>query len=188
MNNKRIIKNEIINIPPKTQILHPISSRWIKNETKPICLTKFQLQNKETKTFNDYVCKTNPTNYSNYLYIPPIGLSSNDLLQVYNIDSVDRLNNWIKENIETLNYITLNRCVNSWIRVNYDTLKNYNNFLEKIVNKIVIKYNGNELKKVKNLDKEIKDYIDYWIGKNNGTEYNLNLINDFMAYIRKKYK
>ena len=61
MNNIRIIKNEfgkesfkskeINNVNPDNQILHPISSQWIntKNLVNPICLTKFQILNNETK-------------------------------------------------------------------------------------------------------------------------------------------
>jgi hypothetical protein len=195
MNNKRIIKtelitgNEIMTVPLNNQALHPVSSEWINNnnQVNPICLTKYQINNNKVSTYKNYSCKTKINNYSNYLYIPPIGLSSQDIINVYNIDSIDKLNNWINENIDG-NYITLNRCLNCWIRINYETLQNYNNFLEKIVNKIVIKYYEVEIKKINNLDKEIKSFIDYWINKNNPTVANLDLIYDFINYIRKKYK
>jgi hypothetical protein len=196
MNNKRIIKNEpyiskeIINVPTKTQLLHPISSTWIHNrETNPICLTKFHIVNNESKILNKSKCKTYQNNYKDYLYTPPIGLSSTDLLIIYNINSIDNLKNWVKENINLLNYFTLNRGINCWIRVNYDTLKNYNNFLEKIIKKIITKhYRIESDTTITNLETEIKNYIDYWIQKNTLIENQLDLVNDFIIYIRKKYK
>lgn len=196
MNNKRKIKkdlvfkgNEILNVGPKNQVLHPISAQWINTSelTNPVCLTKFQIVNNSVQISNNYACKTDVNNYKQYLYIPPIGLSSTDVLEIYKIYSIDELSRWIDEHLDLSNYIGLNRVLNCWIRVNYDTLKNYNNFLEKICSKIVIKYFGIELNNIKNLEKEIKDFIDYWINKNDGTEYKLMLVDDFIIYIRKKY-
>jgi hypothetical protein len=192
---KRIIKKEIVNVQPNTQLLHPLSSQWINmtNEDKPICLTKFQIQNKETKIFNYDTCTLKENNYKNYLYLPPIGLSSNDILEIYNISSIDKLLDYIKENMNDDNYLSINRLLNSWIRVNFETLKNYNNFLEKICIKIVTKYYNynieNIIKKNKDFDlnKEIKKFIDYWINKHNSNEFKLELIDDFIDYLLKKY-
>ena len=192
---KRIIKKEIVNVQPNTQLLHPLSSQWINmtNEDKPICLTKFQIQNKETKIFNYDTCTLKENNYKNYLYLPPIGLSSNDILEIYNISSIDRLLDYIKENMNDDNYLSINRLLNSWIRVNFETLKNYNNFLEKICIKIVTKYYNhnieNIIKKNKDFDinKEIKKFIDYWINKHDSNEFKLELIDDFIDYLLKKY-
>jgi hypothetical protein len=198
--NKRIIKNEyeqrnyigneILNINPNSQTLHPVSSQWINtsNLTNPICLTKFQLVNKEIEIFNNYKCKSDVNNYKQYLYLPPIGLSSNDLLKIYDIESIDRLNNWINSNLTINNFINLKRLLNCWIRINYETLKNYNNFLEKICIKIIGIILGDELKKIDNIEKESKYYVDYWINKNKGNEFELDIINDFILYLKKKYK
>ena len=43
-------------------------------------------------------------------------------------------------------------------------------------------------KKNININKEIKEYIDYWINKNNNTQFLLNLLTDFINYFIKKYK
>ena len=189
MNNKRILKNEIINVKSNEQIFHPITSNWISTKKlNPICLTKFNLQTQKY-IYNDYTCNKsiNTNNYKNYLYIPPIGLSSEDLLKIYNINSIDELKNWITENIKEGNLITINRVFNCWIRVNYDTLKNYNNFLEKILSLIVSNF-YQHLEKNNNLNKDIKYFIDYWVNKNSGDEYYLNLLDDFLVYMKKKYK
>lgn len=199
MNNKRIIKNEknqvnmtgneIATIESNKQLLHPISGQWVDTKyfTNPICLTKFQILNKETSILNNYPCKQNVNNYKTYLFVPPIGLSSDDVLRIYDLDSIDKLYNWLLENMEKINYFTIVRIVNCWIKVNFETLKNYNNFLVKIISKLV-KFNFGDTQPVKDLDKEIKDFIEYWMNKNNGTEFNLNLIEDFINYISKKYK
>jgi hypothetical protein len=200
MNNKRILKNEIIqrtsfsgnevtNVEPNNQLLHPISTQWIdtKNLVNPICLTKFQILNKETSILNNYSCKQPVNNYKSFLLLPPIGLSSDDVLRIYDVDSIDKLYGWLSENIEHINYLTIVRIVNCWIKVNYDTLKNYNNFLVKIINKLFRFNFGDELV-IEQIDKEIRDYIQYWMNKNNGSEFKLSLIDDFMNYMIKKYK
>lgn len=207
MNNKRIIKNEfekdsfkskeIANINPDNQTLHPISSQWIntKNLVNPICLTKFQILNNETKIISTYKCKNDPNNYKSFLFLPPIGLSSDDIIKIYDLESIDRLYNWINENLDiesssssgNINYFTIVRVVNCWIRVNFETLKNYHNFLVKIVIKL-FKFNFGDNFNIPEIDKEIRDYVDYWMNKNSGTEFRLNLIDDFYNYLIKKFK
>jgi hypothetical protein len=202
--SKRLIKQEnffknkeIINIEPDNQKLHPISSQWINTSkiVNPICLTKFQILNNETKIINNYKCTTNADNYKSFLFLPPIGLTSNDIIKIYDLESIDILYKWISENINNINlsrsnhinYLTIVRVVNCWIRVNFETLKNYNNFLVKIINKLFNFYFRDNLN-VPELDKEIKDYINYWMNLNSGTEFKLNLIDDFYNYVIKKFK
>jgi len=207
MNNKRIIKNElekdlfkskeINNVTPNTQTLHPISSQWINtnNLVNPICLTKFQILNNETKIFNTYKCKNETTNYKSFLFVPPIGLTSNDIIKIYDLESIDLLYSWINKHLSIesslepnpINYITIVRVINCWIRVNFETLKNYNNFLVKIVNKLFKFYFGDTFN-IPEIDKEIRYYIDYWINKKSSTEFKFDLIEDFFNYIIKKFK
>ena len=207
MNNKRIIKNEfgkdsfkskeIINVNPDNQTLHPVSSQWIntKNLVNPICLTKFQILNNETKIINTYKCKNATGDYKSFLFLPPIGLTSDDIIKIYDLESIDRLYSWINENLDGIsslssgyvNYLTIVRVVNCWIRVNFETLKNYNNFLVKIVSKL-FKFNFGDNFNIPEIDKEIRDYVDYWMNKNSGTEFKLNLIDDFYNYLIKKFK
>jgi hypothetical protein len=61
--------------------------------------------------------------------------------------------------------------------------------LEKIIKKIITKhYRIESDTTITNLETEIKNYIDYWIQKNTLIENQLDLVNDFIIYIRKKYK
>jgi len=185
--------NEISNIPINTSIMHPITLNWIHNDEKPRCITKPHFNDsKRFILYKDYNCNISKDVYKNTLYIPPIGISSNDILEIYNINSIDSLLLYIDNNIHEGNIININRIVNSWIRVNYDSIKIYNNFLENIYKQLVDKYlnidNKNKIKNDNiNINKEIKDYIDYWTNKNNSINFKLNLLEDFVFYFIKKY-
>jgi hypothetical protein len=198
MINKRYIKSEpitnslftskeIVNIEPGTSALHPISTQWVnlKNDNDPICLTKYQILNNESKIFNNYKCKTNVNDYKNFLYVPPIGLSSDDILKIYKLESVNELYNYINDNINSVNYLTIVRLINCWIKVNFDTLKNYNKFLIKIITKL-FKFYYSDIIKTDDFDKETGDFIEYWINTTKQPEFK-SIIDDFVKHIKKKY-
>lgn len=196
--NTRIIRDdikyfeskEIVTLPPKTSGIHPINLKMIHNRdpVNPMCLTKFQMdKNNNLNILSTYKCKNNINNYKNNLYIPVIGLESIDLLKIYSIQSIDSLNEFINENLDKLNILTINRVINCWIRVNFETLKNYNNYLEKINWKIIeFNYHSNIEANESNIKKEIKSFIDYWINKHSLDEFNLNLLKDLIQYLHKK--
>lgn len=200
---KRIIKNEfqnnnfnsknmeIIEISSNTQKMHPITLNWIDNtkSTDPICIIKPSFDKNGISLWKNYKCINQNNIYNNYLYIPPIGITSENLIKIYNVESIENLQLYINDNSTKINILTLNRIVNSWIRVNFDTIKLYNNFLEKIYKKILEYYysvkNFEELNKKINLDKEIKDFIDYWFNKNNIIDFKFNLLFDLQNYLEK---
>ena len=148
--NKRIIRDDseyfkskdIYNLPPKTESLHPLNLKMIYNDSiNPICLTKFQIdKNKNVNILSTYKCKNNVNNYKKNLFIPVIGLDSSDFLKIYSVETIDSLYDFVNQNLNKLTLITINRVINCWIRVNFETLKNYNNYLEKIY-WIIIVYN-----------------------------------------------
>lgn len=204
---KRIIKNEfqeykkfnsknteIIQIGENTQKIHPITLNWIDNSksTTPLCITKPSFEKETITLYKDYKCTNNQTNkYNSYLYTPPIGVSSEDLIRIYDVESIETLQTFVADNISSMNFLTINRLVNCWIRVNFDTIKIYNNFLEKIFKKMLDKYYGfknmEKFSKI-NLDKEIKDFIDYWFDKNNSVGFNFNLFLELINYLEKVKK
>lgn len=190
--NKRIIKkekftgNDIVNVPSNTSLLHPLSSMMIRNDsTNPMCLTKFNLQNNKLKITNKYKCENNNNKYKQYLYIPPIFIQSKDILTMYDIDTIDSLKTYVKENIESGNSITIIRIINSWIKNNIETLKNYNDSLEKILGYLVNRYFVDK-NIIENKNISIKNFVDYWIDKNSNIPFNFDIVNDFSNYIEKK--
>lgn len=204
INSRELIKQkdllkskEIITVNPNTQRLHPISSQLINPTTltNPICLTKFQILNNKTEIWNTYKCKTNNNDYKSFLFVPPIGLTAPDIIKIYDVDSIDKLYNWLNKHLDitdltnnlNVNYLTLVRLVNCWIRVNFETLKNYNNILIKIISKIFTFYWGDDVN-IPEINKEISNYIDYWMNKKSDSEFRLNIIDDFNSYIIKKFK
>jgi hypothetical protein len=196
---KRIIKNynsnniDIVNIPINSDKLHPITLNWINKQQKPTCITKPYFADSDMlNLYKEYNCNSSNYIYKNTLHIPPIGITSNDILHIYRVESIDSLLLYINDNIQDGNIININRIVNSWIRINYDTIKIYNNFLEKIYKKLIDKYlssyNKNKIINDEiNIDKEIKYYIDYWTTKHNSSDFELNLLEDLISYFVKKF-
>jgi hypothetical protein len=193
--NKRIIRDDseyfkskdIYNLPPKTESLHPLNLKMIYNDSiNPICLTKFQIdKNKNVNILSTYKCKNNVNNYKKNLFIPVIGLDSSDFLKIYSVETIDSLYDFVNQNLNKLTLITINRVINCWIRVNFETLKNYNNYLEKIY-WIIIEFNEYNEENEKIIKNEIKNFIDYWINKHTLDEFNLNLFDDLIGYLIKK--
>lgn len=180
---KRFINNnsnEIVNISPNREIIHPLSLETIKND-KEICLTKYFLNNKKLDNISHHKCLSNENNYNKYLYIPPIGIYSSDILKLYNINTITNLYDYVSENIDNLN--SINRILNCFIRENYDILIKHNKILEEIYLKI-INYHFKILST--NFDsKEILLFINKWLEKHNNKEFKIDLLNNFILYIKK---
>jgi hypothetical protein len=157
-------------------------------------------------------CQTSPIPTKN-IYNIPIGIFSADILTIYEIDSIDSLYMWIDNNLirnnikydnnlytpselllqnnsQQYNLNTINRVLKCWLKINFDILKTYNNFLEKIINKIInIILKPRIIEQILNLNKETKDFINYWIEKNKSNEkLNYDLLNEYLIYLDKKYK
>jgi hypothetical protein len=198
--NKKIINSntnlnskEIITVKANTQLLHPLTCNLINTtiDKHDICLTKYDYNNDNFNFVKNYhTCKNNK--YTEYLYIPPVGISSDVILKLYDINTIDSLYNWINDNINTTNIFTINRILNCWIINNITILKEHNAFLQNIYNKVIFKYaNKSIISKINNniinLSNETPKFIDYWINKINA-DFKFNLLNDYNIYLQKKYK
>jgi hypothetical protein len=202
--NKRIIKkdinliysrtNEIINLKSKSELLHPITCKWLNNiSNNDMCITKYKYERKsdDNNYYSNYKCDSNIDNYSKYLYVPPIGITSDILLKIYEIQSIDSLIEWIDNNLDSEYIKTINRIINCWIVNNIEILKEHYFILENIYKKIILKIGSPELiekidNKIFNLNKETKYFIEYWINKFDNY-YKPDLLNDYFIYITKKY-
>ena len=120
---KRIIKNEyleyknftsknmeISEVPANSQIIHPITLNWIDNKkaSNPICLTKPSFDKEGISLYKEYKCTNQKNKYNNYLYTPPIGITSENLIVIYDVESIDKLYQFIDDNIDKINVLTLN--------------------------------------------------------------------------------
>jgi hypothetical protein len=185
--------NEIITVKANSQLLHPLTCTWIstKIDKKDICLTKYNYQNNNFTFSKEQKCKDN-NNYAKYLYLPPVGISPDIILKIYEINDIDSLNDWINTNIDMINILTINRIINCWIINNINILKKHNKFLVQIYNKLILKYaNRKILNKINHdiidLDIETLKFIEYWINKINVSDFKIDLLEDYNMYLEKKY-
>jgi len=146
-----------------------------------------------------------------YLYKKPLIVSSKNILELYNIDSIDSLIKYTKDTIDNNSIIyydsfkmkkyssdpnnedevpfdTLNKIYNSWIYENFSILKNHHQILNEL-SLILLKLTiPNDFMNEESLKKNIKDYIKYWFEEKNIDDFNFDLINDMNNYFNKKFK
>ena len=199
----RIIRHEFSNYQhtsiDQSELVEPelIKKQWVNKSTLNwVNIIKSQINKNAPIPIKNYNYKvSNNENTLHTIPFQPLGILSSDILQMYQINSIDNLLEYIDTNIKSENILTINRIVNCWIYSNYNVLKQHNNVLEKIYKKIIyeyIKYFNIDMereieRKNININKEIKDYIDSWINKKNTTVFSLNLLSDFINYFIKKY-
>ena len=115
---------------------------------------------------------------------PNLNLDLDEFLSFYDIKDIDSLNNWIDENNTTQSYDLINRIINLWIKNNIDSLKNFNTALSNIIKKIInyhLKINKKEM------EKELPEFVSYWVNKKDVNDFKFNLIHDFKNFLSKKY-
>jgi hypothetical protein len=191
---KRVIRDDnnytskdIVNVPINQKIYHPITLEKIDttNFKNPICLTKMYVSDNKLNTFSNYICN-GENKYKQYIQLPPVALNSSNLLEIYDINNIDNLKDWVENNIYVYNRITLSRVVSCWIINNFDTLKLYKKHLENISIFILIdEYNKRQLEKF-DYEEDVKQFINDWI--NNYTiDKDSNLLKNLLIHFNKKY-
>ena len=172
--------SNIDTVLPKETKIHPITLHKVTNTgNKKLSLTK------------PYY-KDNDLNYIKYTEIdiaksinkiinPPITIDMESLLNIYEIKSIDSLENFIKS--ETKNKITAGRLLNAWIYCNIKILKNHNSILVSLCLSLI----DTKLTENSNIKKDIKDFIEYWLQELKPNTFNLNIILDLKKYLIKKY-
>lgn len=177
------------------EILHPELISVIKTEKSSENnnqKNKFCVIN---KNFSTDVADMFTDNYINYqeisekeeilnINISTINLNNNLLLSFYKISDIDSLKEFIDNNLNFKDFEEINRLLNFWILENLKSLKKFNYTLFSIIKKILLKFT-----KIpeKHLNKELENYIDYWVNKKNSDDFYFNLIDDFKKYLNKKY-
>ena len=171
--------------------LHPITLELITNpKQEKYCPTNYYLKNdKINKTKlchkDDHI---NQNNLIKFMSVPYVYLNPEDLLKFYQINSIDDLKEWFYSNIESKPFANTNRVINLWIKANLDSkdldLKDYNNIFDKFFANLLLKEN---IVNKKYIEKDLHNFIDYWINKKNYDDFNFDLISDFKKFLSKKY-
>jgi hypothetical protein len=105
------------------------------------------------------------------------------LLNIYKIMSLDNLIVLINNEIQNdVNYYTINRILNAWIRFNFKDLIKHHDILFNIYSKIFNHYFD---QKIDNLI--FKKYLKKWFEIKNENYFILNLGEDFKNFLTKKY-
>lgn len=167
------------------KIINPLSLMPTKNIKKTICNTNqvdyIDFLGSMTIDCNENIPKKDVI--INMLF-PSINFNHKYILKMYNISNIDSLDNWIQNNLEVKPKDTTYRVLNCWINENINDLKLFNNALFDIIKVILLKFTKI---KEQTINKELLNYIDYWINKYDENNFNLNLITDFKNYLSKKY-
>ncbi len=131
--------------------------------------------------YNNYKKLINTNNDSINKYVSPIPIKSNDILEIYNIINMDDLEKWVKTNLDDINFFTINRIINCWIRCNLNILKKHPKYVIYIIY-IIFKYYFKDID-LKKYSKNIDSYIIKWLKKKKIKDYDLNLYYDLKEYM-----
>lgn len=189
---KRKIKIISSNLSDKNndEILDPNNLGLITNDNTFVLTKNYILNNNLANTKiisnNKFNLKTDDRKLDNhnhnrkYMLYPSVILSSESILQLYEIETIDDLiktvNNYIKNN---KNFYTINRILNVFIKNNLDDLKKNNG----IINKIIIDLFNNYYPEFKNNEKKISDYIKLWFKNQNENDFYFDLFNNIIKFL-----
>lgn len=190
-------ENNIIILPKNSQTLHPLTCNWISNKSSndpkniKVNITKIKYENKKFSIFDFNKCNSlikSNEKYKSYLYIPPLGINSLIILDLYNIYTIEDLEKLTIENIREHNIFTISRLVNAWIINNYSIVKKHNKIFIDIVYSLIMRFPHSFIKKLStkiDLMKQTKKFInEYFINLN---LKNFNLLEDYFNFLLEKY-
>jgi hypothetical protein len=120
-----------------------------------------------------------------FMLTPPVLLPISEILKCYDINNIDDMIAYVKNNIKLINYETINRVLNCWIRHNFEELKKNNEALCNIYYNIynVIDFEIVSLISKKKFSIEVKKFVNIWFKKNNPDSHILNLLKDIDNYL-----
>jgi len=185
---KRKIKIISSNLSDKNndEILDPNNLGLITNDNTFVLTKNYILNNNLANTKiisnNKFNLKTDDRKLDNhnhnrkYMLYPSVILSSESILQLYEIETIDDLIKTVKNN---KNFYTINRILNVFIKNNLDDLKKNNG----IINKIIIDLFNNYYPEFKNNEKKISDYIKLWFKNQNENDFYFDLFNNIIKFL-----
>ena len=154
---------------------HPITLNLIKNnQPNKICSSELHFINGDIKYTKSCSSdnKISSNDIQKFMALPYLNLSSEQMLSIYNIDTIDNMINWIKDKIQDdMPFQYVNRIINIWIKYNYNDFVKKNSTLVNLYNILNSKYWFLELS---NLDK----YIVRWFKNKDYNDFSFNLGGD----------
>lgn len=173
--------------PSKTEYpggINPITLDYFINydNSKSGCLSNFlNISNLQTCNKDNKITKEEA---NNIFKSPNPSIDLDILLSVYDITNIDSLIRYIDIYNEQTEFNTINRILNMWIKNNQSDLKKFNKVLFKIIKQIT----DHHLDLVEiQVNKELGNYIDYWINDKKNDDFYFDLIHDFKKFLSKKY-
>jgi len=154
---------------------HPITLNLIKNNLpNKICSSELHFINGDIKYTKSCSSdnKISSNDIQKFMALPYLNLSSEQMLSIYKIDTIDNMINWIKDKIQDdMPFQYVNRIINIWIKYNYNDFVKNNSTLVNLYNILNSKYWFLELS---NLDK----YIVRWFKNKDYNDFSFNLGGD----------
>lgn len=193
MEKKKIYGNRKIKcigncVEKDNKFLHPITLQLITNKSKNNkCATKYHLDNNNKGSFIKNCNKDDKLdNFEliNYMALPYINLSIKQIINIYKVNSIDNLIEWVENNIKNNKpFEHINRILNIWMKDNYNIVKDFNDIFNDLYLKIYNNYwKKNKIKDVKN---KIDKFINKWLKNNKETNFSFDLGNDLKKYLSK---
>ena len=164
-------------VEPGEYFLHPITLKIGYNDQIQIVPTTpyykdgtFKLQtNNITNNTNN---KLTHLDFQKFMGVPTLNLNIKDILNFYNIITIDDLMNKINNMIESnKEFQTINRLINMWIKLEYNNLINNYKILVTIYTKLGKKYYPDI--NLANINTQIKE----WFNSINLEDFDFNLGN-----------
>lgn len=171
--------------------LHPITLEFITNETKnDFCLSETYFEKNQNEKISNIYSKYGKTptelEIRRYMALPYVGFGSSQILNLYEIDTIGDLNEWVQKNVkESFTYI--NRIIKIFIIDNILGFKKSNDYTQLVtITKLVLENHKKIDTKHSKINKYITDYIKYWFQNFDENKFDNDIISDINNYLKKK--
>lgn len=188
--SKRYIKQIGNPVKPGERYLHPLTLdiRTIDKAASPYIPTEFFLNEKQELELDIDVKKINTTNMTKEqlqleMVLPKTVYNEAHLLYIYDIKTIDDLNNWINEQLsKDIEFETINRILNIYISLKQEEFTKNNNLLIDIYTLLLKKYKKS-LYITDDTKRKLEGIIINYLKNNSIENYDFNLGTEILKSI-----
>lgn len=188
--SKRYIKQIGNPVKPGERYLHPLTLdiRTIDKAASPYIPTEFFLNEKQELELDIDVKKINTTNMTKEqlqleMVLPKTVYNEAHLLYIYDIKTIDDLNNWINEQLsKDIEFETINRILNIYISLKQEEFTKNNNLLIDIYTLLLKKYKKS-LNITDDTKRKLEGIIINYLKNNSIENYDFNLGTEILKSI-----